>query len=234
MAVPKLDSPTYETELPSTGKKIKYRPFLVKEQKILMMAQESDKQDEMMASIGQLINTCTFGEIDAPNSPIFDIEYIFLKIRGKSVGEKVKIMVTCPDDGKTKVPVSINLEDINVQMTIGHTNELKISDNIKMVMKYPMLKDVLNSKSTNTTEQVFDIMEQCVYEVHDGDKIYQRVDITTKDIRDFVDSFNTEQFKLVTEFFESMPKLRHVVSVTNPNTKVKNEITIEGLDSFLG
>jgi len=234
MALPKLDSPTYETELPSTGKKIKYRPFLVKEQKILMMAQESDKQDEMMASIGQLINTCTFGEIDAPNSPIFDIEYIFLKIRGKSVGEKVKIMVTCPDDGKTKVPVNVNLEDINVQMTIGHTNELKISDNIKMVMKYPMLKDVLNSKSTNTTEQVFDIMEQCVYEVHDGDKIYQRVDITTKDIRDFVDSFNTEQFKLVTEFFESMPKLRHVVSVTNPNTKVKNEITIEGLDSFLG
>ena len=234
MALPKLDNPTYETELPSTGKKIKYRPFLVKEQKILMMAQESDKQDEMMASIGQLINTCTFGEIDAPNSPIFDIEYIFLKIRGKSVGEKVKIMVTCPDDGKTKVPVNVNLEDINVQMTIGHTNELKISDNIKMVMKYPMLKDVLNSKSTNTTEQVFDIMEQCVYEVHDGDKIYQRVDITTKDIRDFVDSFNTEQFKLVTEFFESMPKLRHVVSVTNPNTKVKNEITIEGLDSFLG
>jgi hypothetical protein len=234
MALPKLDSPTYETELPSTGKKIKYRPFLVKEQKILMMAQESDKQDEMMASIGQLINTCTFGEIDAPNSPIFDIEYIFLKIRGKSVGEKVKIMVTCPDDGKTKVPVNVNLEDINVQMTIGHTNELKISDNIKMVMKYPMLKDVLNSKSTNTTEQVFDIMEQCVYEVHDGDKIYQRVDITTKDIRDFVDSFNTEQFKLVTEFFESMPKLRHVVNVTNPNTKVKNEITIEGLDSFLG
>ena len=233
MALPKLDSPTYETELPSTGKKIKYRPFLVKEQKILMMAQESDKQDEMMASIGQLINTCTFGEIDAPNSPIFDIEYIFLKIRGKSVGEKVKIMVTCPDDGKTKVPVNVNLEDINVQMTIGHTNELKISDNIKMVMKYPMLKDVLNSKSTNTTEQVFDIMEQCVYEVHDGDKIYQRVDITTKDIRDFVDSFNTEQFKLVTEFFESMPKLRHVVNVTNPNTKVKNEITIEGLDSFL-
>jgi hypothetical protein len=150
------------------------------------------------------------------------------------VGEKVKIMVTCPDDGKTKVPVNVNLEDINVQMTIGHTNELKISDNIKMVMKYPMLKDVLNSKSTNTTEQVFDIMEQCVYEVHDGDKIYQRVDITTKDIRDFVDSFNTEQFKLVTEFFESMPKLRHVVNVTNPNTKVKNEITIEGLDSFLG
>ena len=233
MALPKLDSPTYETELPSTGKKIKYRPFLVKEQKILMMAQESDKQDEMMASIGQLINTCTFGEIDAPNSPIFDIEYIFLKIRGKSVGEKVKIMVTCPDDGKTKVPVNVNLEDINVQMTIGHTNELKISDNIKMVMKYPVLSDVANNTKNNPTEQVFNIMEQCVHEVHDGDKIYSKVDITNKDIQDFVDSFNTEQFKTVTEFFESMPKLRHVVNVTNPNTKVKNEITIEGLDSFL-
>ena len=233
MALPKLDNPTYETELPSTGKNIKYRPFLVKEQKILMMAQESSNQNEMLLSIGQLINACTFGKIDAPNSPIFDIEYLFLKIRGKSVGEKVKIMVTCPDDGKTKVPVNVNLEDINVQMTIGHTNELKISDNIKMVMKYPVLSDVANNTKNNPTEQVFNIMEQCVHEVHDGDKIYSKVDITNKDIQDFVDSFNTEQFKTVTEFFESMPKLRHVVNVTNPNTKVKNEITIEGLDSFL-
>jgi len=232
MALPKLDSPTYETELPSTGKKTKYRPFLVKEQKLLLMAQESSNQDEIMTSISQLIDACTFDKIDANSSPVFDIEYLFLKIRSKSVGEKVKITITCPDDGKTKVPVEINLEDINIQMDVGHTNELKISDKIKMVMKYPVLSDV--SKATGTeTDKIFDILNQCVHEVHDGDKIYNKVDITDEDLSEFVNSFTGNQFEMVTEFFNTMPKLRHVVNVTNPKTKVKSEVVIEGLDSFL-
>jgi len=232
MALPKLDSPTYETELPSTGEKIKYRPFLVKEQKLLLMAQESSNQDEIMTSISQLIDACTFDKIDANSSPVFDIEYLFLKIRSKSVGEKVKITITCPDDGKTKVPVEINLEDINIQMDVGHTNELKISDKIKMVMKYPVLSDI--SKATGTeTDKIFDILNQCVHEVHDGDKIYNKVDITDEDLSEFVNSFTGNQFEMVTEFFNTMPKLRHVVNVTNPKTKVKSEVVIEGLDSFL-
>jgi len=232
MALPKLDSPTYETELPSTGEKIKYRPFLVKEQKLLLMAQESSNQDEIMTSISQLIDACTFDKINANSSPVFDIEYLFLKIRSKSVGEKVKITITCPDDGKTKVPVEINLEDINIQMDVGHTNELKISDKIKMVMKYPVLSDI--SKATGTeTDKIFDILNQCVHEVHDGDKIYNKVDITDEDLSEFVNSFTGNQFEMVTEFFNTMPKLRHVVNVTNPKTKVKSEVVIEGLESFL-
>ena len=233
MALPKLDSPTYETELPSTGEKIKYRPFLVKEQKLLLMAQESSNQDEIMASISQLIDACTFDKIDANSSPVFDVEYLFLKIRSKSVGEKITIMITCPDDNETKVPVKLDLKDVAVQMTVGHTNELDISDKIKMIMKYPVLGDVSRSTGSDSNK-VFEIMNQCIYEVHDGDTIYHRVDMSEKDIEEFIDSFSTKQFELITEFFNTMPKLRHVINVTNPKTKVKNEVIVEGLDSFLG
>ena len=233
MALPKLDSPTYETELPSTNEKVKYRPFLVKEQKLLMMAQENDNQKETYLSISNLLKACTFDKLDVDNLPIFDVEHLFLRIRGKSVGEKITIMVTCPDDDKTKVPMKINLDDIHVQMTVGHTNELKISDKIKMIMKYPMLKNLSQIKD-KSSQQAFDIMNQCVHEVHDGDTIYKKIDMSEKDIQDFVDSFSLSQFELVTEFFSSMPKLRHTVKVINPKTKVKSEITLEGLDSFLG
>jgi len=232
MALPKLDSPIYETELPSTNEKIKYRPFLVKEQKLLMLAQESKDQNETVQAMTQLINSCTFGKIDATTTPIFDIEYLFLKIRGKSVGEKVKVQVTCPDDNKTKVPVDINLEDINIQMTVGHTNELKISDKIKMIMKYPILGDVLDAKG-GESEQVFHILNKCIHEVHDGDTIYHRVDMSDEDLSEFVDSFTGGQFETVVNFFDTMPKLRHAVNVTNPKTKVKSEVIVEGLDSFL-
>jgi hypothetical protein len=235
MALPKLDSPTYETELPSTGKKIKYRPFLVKEQKILLMSQESKDTMEQMMSMGKLINSCTFGEIDANTSPLFDIEYLFLKIREKSVGAKVTIMVTCPDDNETKVPVKINLEEINVQMTVGHSNEIKLSEKMKLIMKYPLLKDIAKTENAGKmqTTGIFDILNQCVHEIHHDDTIYHKVDMTDKDLEEFIDSFSTQQFELVTEFFETMPKLRHAVNITNPKTNVKSEVVIEGLDSFL-
>ena len=233
MALPKLDSPTYETELPSTNEKVKYRPFLVKEQKLLLIAQESKKQKETYLTMSNLLKSCTFDKLDVDNLPIFDVEYLFLKIRSKSVGEKVEIMITCPDDNETKVPVKLDLKDVVVQMTVGHTNELDISDKIKMIMKYPVLGDVSRSTGSDSNK-VFEIMNQCIYEVHDGDTIYHRVDMSEKDIEEFIDSFSTKQFELITEFFNTMPKLRHVINVTNPNTKVKNEVIVEGLDSFLG
>ena len=233
MALPKLQNPTYETELPSSGEKIKYRPFLIKEQKLLLLAQENNNQEDTFRAIGQLITACTFDKIDAQKSPIFDIEYLFLRIRGKSVGEKVKVKVTCPDDKKTKVPVTIDLKDIAIQVDASHTNELKISDNIKMIMKYPVLGDVSTTSNSSETNQIFDIMNQCVHEVHDGDTIYHRVDMSNSDLTEFIDSFTGAQFEIITQFFETMPKLRHAVNVTNPKTKVKSEVLIEGLESFL-
>jgi len=233
MALPKLETPIYETELPSTGEKIKYRPFLVKEQKLLLLAQESKDAKETMQSMTQVINSCTFNKINTLTSPLFDIEYLFLRIREKSVGSKITIMVTCPDDNKTKVPVKMNLKDVNVQMTAGHTNEIKISKDIKIFMKYPLLSDIAKAENEGADTSVFSILQQCVHEVHHGDTIYHKVDMTDKDLEEFIDSFSTEQFELVTEFFETMPKLRHIVNVTNPNTKVKSEVVIEGLDSFL-
>ena len=233
MALPKLDSPTYETELPSTGEKIKYRPFLVKEQKLLLLAQESKDSKETMQSMTQLIDACTFNKVNTLTSPLFDIEYLFLRIREKSVGSKITIMVTCPDDNKTKVPVKMNLKDVNVQMTAGHTNEIKISKDIKIFMKYPLLSDIAKAENEGADTSVFSILQQCVHEVHHGDTIYHKVDMTDKDLEEFIDSFSTEQFELVTEFFETMPKLRHIVNVTNPNTNVKSEVVIEGVDSFL-
>ena len=233
MALPKLETPIYETELPSTGEKIKYRPFLVKEQKLLLLAQESKDTEETMQSMTQVINSCTFNKINTLTSPLFDIEYLFLRIREKSVGSKITIMVTCPDDNKTKVPVKMNLKDVNVQMTAGHTNEIKISKDIKIFMKYPLLSDIAKAENEGADTSVFSILQQCVHEVHHGDTIYHKVDMTDKDLEEFIDSFSTEQFELVTEFFETMPKLRHIVNVTNPNTKVKSEVVIEGLDSFL-
>jgi hypothetical protein len=142
-------------------------------------------------------------------------------------------MITCPDDNETKVPVKMDLTDVNVQMTAGHTNEIKISKDMKIVMKYPLLSDIANVEIEGSDTSVFSILQQCVHEIHHGDIIYHKVDMTDKDLEEFIDSFSTQQFELVTEFFETMPKLRHVVNVTNPKTKVKSEVIIEGLDSFL-
>lgn len=180
-----------------------------------------------------MIDACTFNKINTLTSPLFDIEYLFLKIREKSVGSKITIMITCPDDNETKVPVKMDLTDVNVQMTAGHTNEIKISKDMKIVMKYPLLSDIANVEIEGSDTSVFSILQQCVHEIHHGDIIYHKVDMTDKDLEEFIDSFSTQQFELVTEFFETMPKLRHVVNVTNPKTKVKSEVIIEGLDSFL-
>ena len=235
MALPKLDTPTYSLVLPSTGQEIKYRPFLVKEQKLLMMAQESKEQTNIAETMSNVISSCTFNTVDTQQTPLFDIEYIFLKVRSKSVGETQQIRVLCPDDGETYGNVTVNLDEIEVQMTEGHTNEINLTDKIKIIMKYPQLKDMRGLDSIDTTqmEQIFAVMKHCVWEVHDGDKVYNRVDITDKDIEDFIDSFDNQQLESILNFFQTMPKIRHPVKVINPKTKVESELVLEGLESFL-
>ena len=232
MALPKLTTPTYELDLPSTGEKIKFRPFLVKEQKLLMMAEESRDEKQISEMIQQLIGSCTFGKVDAIVSPIFDVEYVFLQLRIRSVGAKIEMNVTCPDDETTEIPVSINLEEVNVLNDEKHTNIVDVTDTIKMVMKYPQLSDMQSMK--NTTENIFKLLMQCITEVRDGDTIHNRADISDKELAEFVDSFNTNQLQSLMRFFETMPKVRHIINVTNPNTKVTSEVVLEGMDSFLG
>ena len=233
MALPKLNAPTYELELPSTGEKIKYRPFLVKEQKVLMIAQGSSDEKTISNSIGTLVSNCTFNKIDPSKSPMFDIEYIFLKLRAKSVGETVELSVTCPDDNKTNVPVKINLDEINVQMTTGHTNIVNLTDDIKLHLRYPLLNDMQKLEGETEVDKVFNILLNCIHEVHHGDKIYNAVDVTKKDLETFIDQMTTEQLQSVMDFFDTMPKVRHVIQVTNPNTKKKGEVVLEGLQNFL-
>ena len=235
MALPKLNTPTYELELPSTAQKIKYRPFLVKEQKVLMMAQESNEDKQIAEAMGSLVSSCTFGKVDSNKSPMFDLEYVFLKIRGKSVGETVKLNLICPDDGKTTVPIDLKLDDISVQMLDEHTNEINITDSVKVVFRYPLLSDMMGMKKDSTdVEKVFHFLVNCIHEIHYGDDVYNRIDLKDKEIEDFIDQFTGEQYELITSFFNSMPKLRHTVEITNPKTKKKSEVLLEGLESFLG
>ena len=195
------------------------------------MAQESRDEKQISEMIQQLIGACTFGKVDAIVSPIFDVQYVFLQLRIRSVGAKIEMNVTCPDDETTEVPVSINLEEVNVLNDEKHTNMVDVTDTIKMVMKYPQLSDMQSMK--NTTENIFKLLMQCITEVRDGDTIHNRADISDKELSEFVDSFNTNQLQSLMQFFETMPKVRHVINVTNPNTKVESEVVLEGMESFL-
>jgi len=234
MALPKLNTPQYELELPSTGGKIKFRPFLVKEQKLLMMAQESENDHEVTDAISNIIYSCTDGVVDAKNSPLFDVEFVFLQLRAKSVGETAELRVKCPDDNKTFVNVKIKLDEVAVQMTEEHSNVIEITDTIKIVMKYPVLDDKKKMSGTeNEVDNVFDLLQACIHEIHDGDTIHNKIDMTEKDIGEFIDNLNTGQFESLMDFFKTMPKLRHALSVTNPKTKKTGEVMLEGLDSFL-
>ena len=234
MALPKLETKTYTLTLPSTGKDIKYRPFLVKEQKTLLMAQESKKDDEIVDAMSQLINDCTFGKVDPKKCPMFDAEYIFLKLRAKSIGEKADIQVTCPDDNETKVNVSVNIDEDECNMTEDHSNIVEITDTVKLIFNYPLLNSFKNIKVDNRTESLFNMINQCIKEIHYGENIYHKIDVSDDDLTEFVESLSSEQFKRVSDFFETMPRLRHPIEVTNPQTKVKSEIVLEGLQNFFG
>ena len=234
MALPKLNSLTYELNLPSTDEKLKYRPFLVKEQKVLMIAQESEDDKQIQNAFAQIVNDCTFGELDAYNMPMFDVEYVFLQMRGKSVGEKVKLNLLCPDDEKTRVDVEIDLKAVSVQMKEDHTNVVQLTDNISIIMKYPTLSDMSGFDNKGQIQSIFEMIKRCVHEIHDGETVYNRVDISEKELDEFIESMSTENFQNLSAFFETMPKLQHTVEVKNPKTKKKNEILIEGLQSFFG
>ena len=234
MALPKLNTPTYELELPSTGETIKYRPFLVKEQKILLIAQETNTEKDIANAMGTLVSECTFNKVDTKTNPMFDIEYVFLQIRAKSVGETVEVTLVCPDDETTKVKQKIDLSEVLIQIKKEHSKEIQIADDIKLSFRYPKMTDLANAGGLSSTEQLFYFLTNCIETIESGDDVHRRTDLTKKEIEEFIDNFTNEQFEKVTGFFDSMPKLCHTLKVTNPNTKVTSEVVLEGLENFLG
>ena len=234
MALPKLETPVYTLNLPSTDEEIKFRPFLVKEQKRIMMAQESDDINETIDTVNQLISDCTFNKVDGTKIPMFDAEYIFLQVRSKSVGSKVELNITCPDDNETKVQHTVDLDEVNVSMFDDHTNEVQLTKEIKVIFKYPLLSTFTKyAKKETTPEMVFALIQECIVEVHFNDEITNRVDISEKELTEFIDSLHTKQFERLTKFFETMPRLRHIIEVKNPKTEVTSEVMLEGIQSFL-
>ena len=232
MTLPVINTPTYELVVPSTKETLVYRPFLVKEEKILLMAMEEEKDAQLNRALKQVVGNCTFEKVDVSKLPLFDLEYIFLRIRAKSVGEVAKLNVLCPDDGETYVPIEVDLETIEVEFQEEHTNKIALTDDIGITMAYPTF-EYLNFKPDQTeVTQLFDIIGACIEQVYEGETVYEKADFSKKDLKTFLESLTTEQFMKVQNFFETMPRLRHKMEVVNPNTKKKNEITLEGLQAF--
>ena len=240
MPLPQIATPTYELVLPSTGKKIKYRPFLVKEEKILILALESENQKQIADAIKSTLKSCieTKG-IKVDDLPTFDIEYIFLNIRGKSVGESLDVMITCPDDGKTTIESKIYIDEIKVEKQKDHSCDIKLDDTLTLRMKYPSLNQFIQSNFDFSNKEIsfqdsMDIIASCIDVVFNLDESWAASDCTKKELNSWLEGLNSSQFKEVEKFFDTMPKLRHTVKVTNPNTKVESEVTLEGLTSFFG
>tara|TARA_B100000482_G_scaffold171573_1_gene138498 strand:+ start:173 stop:871 length:699 start_codon:yes stop_codon:yes gene_type:complete len=230
MALPKLDTPTYQLELPSNQQAIKYRPFLVKEQKILMMAQDADNEKDTYNMLAEIVNGCTFSSVDIKTMPLFDFEYLFLKIRCKSVGESAELSILCPDDEETRVPVTIDLDEIDVQIQDDHTNVIGVNQDIKILMRYPTVNDIDNISETKN--DVLKLIKSCIYEVHDGDTIHNMIDVTSKELDEFIDTLPTEVFEKMGTFFNTMPTLTHVINVKNPKTDVTSEVVLQGIKTF--
>ena len=237
MPLPKIVTPTYELELPSSGETIQYRPFLVKEEKVLVIALESEDTKQITNAIKTVLKNCiqTRG-IKVEQLPTFDIEYLFLNIRGKSVGETVDVNVTCPDDEVTTTKVTIDLDAIQVQKNEEHTNQIKLDDSIMMELKYPSLEQFIKSNfdftDQNQMDQSFQLIGQCIDKIYTEEEVWAAADCTKKEVNDFLESMNSNQFKEIENFFETMPKLSHTITVKNPKTKVESEVVIEGLASF--
>lgn len=237
MPLPKISTPTYELELPSTGKTITYRPFLVREEKLLVLALESQDPKQISMAIKNVIKNCieTKG-IKVETLPTFDIEYLFLNIRGKSVGEEIEVNILCPDDEETYVLKKLNVDDIHVLRNEEHDNKIKLDDNLMMEMKYPSLDQFVKSnfdlESDNNMEQSFELIASCIDKIYNEDEVWVAADVTKKELSEFLDQMNTVQFKQIEKFFETMPKLSHTISVKNPKTGVESEVVLEGLSSF--
>ena len=233
MALPKLDTPTYTLELPSTEKEIKYRPFLVKEQKTLMILQESeDNKKDIYNALTTMVTDCTFNNVNVDRMPVFDFEYVFLKIRCKSVGETAELNILCPDDEETRVPVTINLDEIDVQVSDEHVNSVQVTDNISMILRWPTIKDVSDIGTDDIVDSTMKLLQTCITEVIDGDTIHRRSDFNSEELNEFIDSLPFECFEQIGNFFQTMPKLLHMVKVKNPKTNVESEVKLEGIDNF--
>ena len=235
MALPKLNVPTYELVVPSTDEKVKYRPFLVKEEKILLIAMESGKSEDMLQSVKDIVDECTFNKLKLGSMPMFDVEYIFLQIRAKSVGEVSKLKVLCQDDMKTYANVSVDLNDIEVQVDDDHTNKIVLSDEMGVIMKYPTIDSFTENKIDDiNASNMLDVIAVCIAQIYDkkGEEVYDSKDSTRKELIEFVEQLNTKQFADVQKFFDTMPSLRHTITVKNPKTKKESEVTLTGLNDF--
>ena len=237
MPLPKIATPTYELELPSTGETIQYRPFLVKEEKLLVIALESEDTKQITTAIKTVIKNCILTKsVKVESLPTFDIEYLFLNIRGKSVGEELDVNIICPDDGETQVSTKINLDDIKVQKNEDHSNTIKLDGSIVMQMKYPSLDQFIKSNfdfnDKNAMDQSFELIASCIDKIFTEDDVWTASDVTKKELNDFLESMNSSQFKDIERFFETMPKLSHTITVTNPVTQIESEVVLEGLASF--
>tara|TARA_B100001778_G_scaffold72414_1_gene57728 strand:- start:1039 stop:1758 length:720 start_codon:yes stop_codon:yes gene_type:complete len=239
MPLPTIATPTYELTLPSSNRKIKYRPFLVKEEKILILAMESQDSKQIARAVKDVISKCILSKgIKVEKLATFDIEYLFLNIRGKSVGEQIEVMVTCPDDNETQVPMSINVDSIKVQKDKNHSTDIQLDDVYTLRMKYPSLTEFIKNNfgamGEMNVDDTFDLIASCIDQVYSEEESWASEECTKKELTNFIESLNSNQFKKVENFFETMPKLSHSVKVLNPNTKVESEIKIEGLQSFFG
>ena len=235
MALPKLTTPTYELEIPSTDEKIKFRPFLVKEEKILMMAMESKKSADIVQAVKEIVEECTFNKINISDMPMFDIEYVFLQIRSKSVGEVSKIRVLCPDDGKTYANLDLDLNEVKVQVGDDHTNKIELGNGMGIIMKYPTIDSFRESGIQDiNASNMLEVIGGCILQIYEeeGKKVYDPKDQTKKELTDFIEQLTTDQFKHVQKFFDTMPKLKHEITVKNPKTKKENKITLTGLNDF--
>ena len=235
MALPKLTTPTYELEVPSTDEKIKYRPFLVKEEKILLIAMESGEQESIVAAIKDIVTECTYGKVDLGSIPMFDVEYIFLQIRSKSVGEVSTLRILCPDDKETYVNVDVDLSEVTVHVDKGHNPKIELTKEMGMIMTYPSIDSLTDSGGTDiNASNMLDVIGSCILQIYDkkGEEVFDAKDQTQEELTQFVEQLNTKQFQDIQIFFDTMPKLKHVVTIENPKTKVKSDITLAGLNDF--
>ena len=235
MALPKLNTPTYELEIPSTDEKIKFRPFLVKEEKILMMALETKDNAQIVNAVKDIVSECTYNKLNINTMPMFDVEYIFLQIRSKSVGEVSKVKILCPDDNKTYTNVEIDLNEVKVQVEDGHTNKIELTDSMGMIMTYPNIDSFTeNGIQDINASNMLDVIGTCILQIYEdkGEKVYEAKDQTKKEMTEFIEQMNTTQFKKVQKFFDTMPRLKHTIKVRNPKTKKMNDITLAGLNDF--
>ena len=238
MPLPKIATPTYELVIPSTKKKIKYRPFLVKEEKVLIVAMESEDTKQIASAVKDVIKNCIITRgVKVEQLSTFDIEYLFLNIRGKSVGEEVEVLVTCPDDGVTKVPVLISLDEIQVQFDDTHSKDIKLDDNLTLRMRYPSMEEFVKNNfavSEINLDETFNVIMSSIEQIYSEEESWSAKDCTKKELREFVEQLSSKQFKEIENFYVTMPKLSHTMTVTNPNTNVENEVVLEGLASFFG